>query len=488
MTPADRNGAHPADMAEDMPPPPEADPHFEDATPSGYELPEDPMPLEDRAPLPEDEAGEGATASADKQSPWEGLEANAPLMRDRIEDLQGDLARPLLSLAWLPPWMAEPKPEMGHGIGRYLNDLLGGGVEPGFLCPVGAAYAGAGKTTWLTQFADGLVLRALLAARGDLSANDPITPVMLLSELPRKLLRRRAIARYTGYPQRALRDTGSYHHEQAWNAARAALAPGSDLVEARSRFLRTVTPDVPGGWGLRGEELVKRLAEWIGAWVSDLGEQYPGRDVWPIVIVDPIQRFQDPGKNAVEALDELCLALASATRREGWICFATSDTNKQAAAGRERSGDARERGTAAFRGSYELMHAANVALFLDPLEVPEDVPQDFGSLADDPEPGGYLAVGVVKNWEGSSLPARNAWAYYRWTQPLGRFFPLRREAGEAIRAYLAELADAEKEAAQAAKKARQDRRKQAGATQGSPISAAPGLAANDADDDWPEDA
>jgi len=456
-------------------------------------LPHDPMspddlpPLRDEWVVPGGEAPEPGAASEERdsqQSAWEGLEVNAPLMRDDLEGLHSDLGRPVLSLAKLPPWPDVVLPEMGHGIGNHLNDLLGGGVEPGFLCPIGAAYAGAGKTTWLTQFLDGLVLRALLAARGDLPAGEPITPVILLSELPRKLLRRRTLARYTGWPQRAVRDVEHYHHKQAWGAAEAALAPGSDLVESRSRFLRTITPDVPGGWGLRGEHLLGRLAEWIAAWKADLSKRYPDREVWPIVIVDPIQRFQDPTKNAVEALDELCLALASTTRREGWICFATSDTNKQAAAGRERSGDPRERGTAAFRGSYELMHAANVSLFLDPLSVPDDVPQGFGRLDDDPQPGGYLAVGVVKNWEGNSLPARDAWAYYRWTKHLGRFYPLRREAGEAIRAYLSELEEATKEAARKAKKNRKEARQQAGRAGGSRgvSDAAPNVI--EANDNW----
>jgi hypothetical protein len=465
-------------------------PCLEDGAPSGYELPEDPMPLEDRPPPAEEweggcepppaaGPGSGREERADRASPWEGLEANAPLMTDDLEGLQLDLGRPVLSLAKLPPWQADPPPEMGHGIGYHLNDLLRGGVEPGFLCPIGAAYAGAGKTTWLTQLVDGLVLRAWAAARGELGPKEALSPVILLSELPRKLLRRRSLARFTGRPQVALRDTGHYDHERAWEAARDALRPGSAYVEARGRFLRTVTPDVAGGWGLRGEELISRLAEWIGAWKADLAEQYPGREVWPIVVVDPIQRFQDPTKNAVEALDELCLALASTTRREGWICFATSDTNKQAAAGRERSGDPRERGTAAFRGSYELMHAANVALFIDPLEVPDEVPPDFGPLDDDPDAGGYLAVGVVKNWEGSSLPNRNAWAYYRWTKHLGRFFPMCRREGEAIRAYLNELQGAAEKASKKAKEERAARRERASKARvpNRPVAGA----------DWPEE-
>ena len=121
-----------------------------------------------------------------------------------LKDLEEDQARELVSLARLPTWISGP--DSGHGWGSALNDLLGGGVCPGYFIAVGAAYAGAGKTAWVMQIADGLALRNVELLRS--GAPGPLTPVIICSEMAPKALTWRSLARWTGCPAHLFRAGG----------------------------------------------------------------------------------------------------------------------------------------------------------------------------------------------------------------------------------------------------------------------------------------
>jgi hypothetical protein len=93
-------------------------------------------------------------------------------------------------------------------------------------------------------------------------------------------------------------------------------------------------------------------------------------------------------------------------QREGLVAFCTSDTNKDAAKGKN-NGDARELATAAFRGSYKLFHLPDAALLL---ERGED--------------GRSASVSVAKNRWGPQLPDPKACAHFRWNPTRATFTPL----------------------------------------------------------------
>ena len=350
----------------------------------------------------------------------EELEKHAPTMADAygLDELERDRDRAMVSIAHLPRWegydKGEEGKEAGHGIGEDMNRLIGGGLCLPYVMLIGARHAGAGKTTFLCQVLDGLALRSAELVRE--GKPGPLTPVILLSEMPAALLTWRTLGRWTGRDSRLFRagknwkelGIDSAAHAYGWPAAREALAPDGHLGQAR-RFQR-VTNNPPH----RGVDMVEWLRRMMGTWQEALAREH-GRDVWPVVALDPIQRWKAAGDNEIKAQSDLADAIGRAARKENWICFATSDTNKDSATGRERAGkDDREIGTAAFRGSYELQHAADAAVYLNTLRVTGEATTPKGT---------YLMAGLVKNWWGEDLPSPKAWAGFRWYRSTGRFYP-----------------------------------------------------------------
>ena len=328
------------------------------------------------------------------------------------EQLEADRNRRLVSLATLPSWPGGPA--TGHGIGETLDVLLGGGICPGYMAALGAAHAAAGKTAFLAQLADGLALRtAALLSLEDRA--EPLTPVVVLSEMGVPQLTWRSLARWTNRDSRIFRAGKSatqavpgltaLEAEQAFEAAREALTGKLGLAR---RFILSLTPTSSG------PDLVAELGRAVVAWRARLLEAHPGREIWPVLFVDPIQRWQDHSKPEVEALNELVEQLADLVGREGLVAFATSDTNKSSAIG-ERDGDARELATAAFRGSYKLFHLPDAALLL---ERGED--------------GRSATIHVAKNRWGPQLPDPKACARFHWNPTRASFAPFAPEEERAL--------------------------------------------------------
>lgn len=344
--------------------------------------------------------------------------------------LEADAGRALVSLARLPAWLPttggerssdaghgwgedlDHAPDAGHGWGRDLDDVLGGGVLPGYMLAVGAASAGSGKTAWVMQIADGLALRTAAVVRDRTPA--PLTPVLVLSEMPVQALAWRTLARWTGWDARmfrAGRDAAGEMYdaakaEQAFDAARKALAAGP-LAESWG-YMRVFR----GGSG----ELVKALERDVLRWRDALKPVAAGREVWPVLVVDPVQRWLSADLDEVAGLNELAEGLRALADTAGVVVLATSDTNKPAAAGKAEAGGpgTQEWAAGLFRGSYKLQHAVDAALAL----------WRPSRKGEGPAPG-LVGVLAKNRWGGLAAKSGGPPGAWRWSTANGtlRFTP-----------------------------------------------------------------
>lgn len=321
------------------------------------------------------------------------------------DQILADMDRPLVSLATLPKWPGGP--DTGHGIGRELNRALGGGIRPGYALGFSAASAKSGKTMFLHQIADGLALRTALLAK-EKSVEEPLTPVFWLSEMDLAALTWRALARWTGHEQatfRAGRDPraqrGTFTKEQLQGADALRSGP---LAEAR-RFVFQIQPQTSGA------AMIHEVAELVSARVRALEVEHRGREVWPVVVFDPIQRWLDHGKTETEGGNELVEALAHVSARDGWVVLLTSDTVKTTVG----KADGKEppppsvRGQQAFRGTYKLHHVLHAGVYLEP-----------GDKRDNLGAGEVSAYVVINRWGPSGDTAYP----FEFDFPRARFEPL----------------------------------------------------------------
>ena len=329
------------------------------------------------------------------------LEGDAPTLATLYgsEQLTRDNERELVSLARLPKWPGGPA--VGHGWGTKLDEMLGGGVCPGYLLAVGAASAGAGKTAWVHQLADGLALRT--AELLDQNQEGPLTPVLFLSEMRPDALTWRSLGRWTGRNASDFRAGGSHPEREAvMNAAHEAL--GGALGRSRA-FVRYWQGEK------RGRDLAGALANLLRTWTEQLQAEHPDREVWPVVVMDPLQRFRDhAGAGEVDAVNELVATIGAQARRDGWVVLLTSDTNKASATGATTEGrDKRnvlEEGAAALRGTYQLTHEADAVLY----------------LRREDDRSGVVRAHVVKNrWGKLSEPDGKDSPAYTWEGAAMRF-------------------------------------------------------------------
>lgn len=334
------------------------------------------------------------------------LDGAAPTLADQygVAQLEADASRELVSIASLP-CLWDGSNATGHGVGEHLNTLLGGGICAGYVLAVGASSAGAGKTAWTMQLADGLAMRS--AEIVQYGKPGPLTPVLVLSEMSAQALSWRALARITGEDARTFRAGKSAPNTDAVRLAREAarneLDPKSPFGAGR-RFMRTMRP---GPADLDPPRFMGLIARVFDAWTDQLRADH-GREVLPVLVLDPIQRWQNPRANSeIEALNGLVESLGAHAIDGGWCVIVTSDTNKAAA------GKPDEASTAdVFRGSYKLIHIPDAALILRKPEADK--------IGDEPT----LEAAVIKNRWGSALPNPNACARYAWSVRCARFRPL----------------------------------------------------------------
>jgi len=315
---------------------------------------------------------EAASAGASSGGLADSLDHTAPTLSSLYDpgQLQQDRDRRLLPIDSLPlQWPHGPK--TGHGWGAVMNAQLGGGLCPGSLLALGASAAGGGKTAFLMQLADGLAIRsAMQIIEG---GDGPLTSMLFVSEMDAGVLSARSFGRWAGVPFRLFRAGGD---AASWLAsagmAQDAAAAQRELVDPAYRTVGGLLKG-PAGYArtlcrvwkspARGTRLVEEIARCVATWSKALAAA-TGREVWPVVVFDPLQRWTDSKRTEVEGLNELIETIEATAQQEGWIVFLTSDTTKSAAVGAKYGTGTVEEAVGAFRGSYKLMHAVDVAMYL----------------------------------------------------------------------------------------------------------------------------
>lgn len=312
----------------------------------------------------------------------------------------------LLDIGTLPGWPGAPP--TGHGLGEGLTIALGGGIAPGSMTGIAAPKAAAGKTALALQIVGGLALRTALTVLS--RDGGPITPVVIVSEMTTRDLFVRHVARLAGVNSRLLRSGPAgallLAREHGMSEADAARMVSSEFQRARdllragiwgwsSRFTRVV-PFVGDG-----KQFLWMLEQRVGKWREQLLRLgYP--DVWPVVLVDPLQRFAGDGSE-IDAVGSVVKGLHALTRKHDWVTILTSDTTKSSASNAGKPMDFVDEGTAAYRGTYQIQHLLDTALYMRPAEA-----------------AGVIEVGPVKNrWGASGSPQKLA-----WDPATGRFTPL----------------------------------------------------------------
>jgi len=321
-----------------------------------------------------------------------------------LAELDRDRNRELIGFAKLPPWPSWSLPydsllATGHGLGAALESYLGGGFGPGEIYVIGAAKAKAGKTAFLMQLAEGLALRSAAVAlgaeglarigeglsrpeqavveavAGELGVYGPaLTPVIVVSEMPADALTRRWLARWTGgnagwfragkTALKGAKPDKADDINEAWKQAREAISSGL-MAEARNDHMIWV----PGAVAREGTGPGWKLGGYVERWRSRLQERYR-REVVPVLVIDPVQRFQTPMENEVSALSAFAATIREWTTGENtgqggpWVTLLTSDATKHTATGKAQAeGD--DMATAVLRGSYHLAHELSGVFVLD---------------------------------------------------------------------------------------------------------------------------
>jgi hypothetical protein len=199
-----------------------------------------------------------------------------------LEQLRAAMSKPGISLASLPGW---PNAEAhGQGLGSELAGLIGE-LRPGDLVVFGGRARGVGRSSVLAQLGDGLALRP---------ATHALTPVVWIVDAPPALWRARSLARWSGLDARAFVDADARAHATLAAFGESEWGP----LELRQRFVAAahlLDED-------RRFDLLAELARWRAELAAAHGQ------VWPIVIVDPVEQLGD----ADQALARLAELAASA--------------------------------------------------------------------------------------------------------------------------------------------------------------------------------
>lgn len=351
--------------------------------------------------------------------------ADDALARHLAEDIGSGLRRMYVeeAPAKLPPSLAEiwerdlgafldPDPFLlrlsNAGMGRNLDQLVGGGLSVGQTCAVVSAGAGIGKTAFLHQIADGVAdanaqEMVLALERG---TSPSVVPIIFVSEMTTRDLTLRSLARRAGVSGRLLRDprgelgsrplTSSVTYGE--DARQHALKAADDFLEA-ARFM--VCVDRRARVGLADLEIAVRVVR--QQWVQQ-GCHVPA----VLVIVDPVHRLLDPTRPEVEALGSVLPGLLEVAQRTDAIIVFASDTTNAAARARADTGKL-SRGDElanavemAFRGSYQLLHLPDVALGLITIRRDDESlpPEDRDRLEREPQGTVYAEIVNAKSrWE-----------------------------------------------------------------------------------------
>jgi hypothetical protein len=311
-------------------------------------------PISEIDPRDYDEHGEPKTSPASWQTSAD--------LASSVSALSDWIAVPALRVSRLPRYNAAI-----HAIGDLnetrnpIDDALGGGVRPRQLVIVAAPQAKGGKTTLVSQIADGLALHTAMALANDrdgrrtydVDDHAPLTPVVILSEMDRVALDKRTMSRWT-------RTQAPSHRQSAGDLLSAAQGLISDPLAVAAFTHRHVIDDaLDVAMGPQAEERLR-------ATIEAVRDAMPAteRKVIPVVVIDPLHRFA-PRKRGTDRLDGIdrddeaalmARRIANVCRASVWV---TTDATK-ASATSDGAGSAH-----AVRGSYTLLHLADAAIRVD---------------------------------------------------------------------------------------------------------------------------
>ena len=255
----------------------------------------------------------------------QGLLKPGPSVGELLEQLAG----PSLSLVALPGWPGADS--YGQGLGEAAKLL--GELRPGQLVLWSGARRGSGRSTLLAQLADGLALRS--------EPEQPLTPVLCISDRPARVWRARSLARWSGLELEAFVDPGRARQHAGLREQLDRFVDGTwAALESRQRFAD------PSGFSTEPALLLDELR----GWRAGLGAER----VWPVVIVDPLEALEDRA-DSLAMLD----SLVTLARDEQLIVLASCDAPNPA-----RSRQLDRRSHARFelrlegdRLSLELLHS-----------------------------------------------------------------------------------------------------------------------------------
>ena len=380
------------------------------------------------------------------------------------DDMEADLAVTPVSLAALPPWRhfdnsSDLISPYGYGMGPWFDASLAGGLVRGSFLSVGALTAKAGKTTWLQQAIDGLILQSSLRLRahfarldgrpladGDLDDGGPILCAFWLTEMEKhRDLARRMVGRYlevdTSFWSRGTQahlapgiQQVSIRYSLDPEAAAIAVSkrvrqwvdnPISTLALMRRLTVNLDPAQIPRpkmrGRGARdprrGVGLLDLTARAIERRVQMLAEEWqvdPSRFL-PVIVLDPVQRFVDAsGEDRLTAINEIVHEARGLAHGKHWIVAATSDTTKAGAGSdKDMDGDPAALAASAFAGSQNLAHEPDTVIVLHAEQV--DPPSSGPRIVEVP-----VRVRVCLCRRAAAGPALP----FRWQPHYGRYFAI----------------------------------------------------------------
>jgi hypothetical protein len=299
------------------------------------------------------------------------------------------------------------------GWGKQMSDYIGG-VHQGSLVGISANGAGMGKTSFLQQMLDAIALRnSWVVEFGEV--DEPLTPVLILSELDKYELKLRTLGRYMEVPYSALRSKRramkmmklSEGEAESFKLKAEQFAKDETLGQRLKPWVHVLDP--------KDREKVRETIESDLFMLKSVTEvMYPAwkGKVWPVIALDPLQRFVASESDTIMGAGSLAIWLRNLCRRNGYIGFFTSDTNKASAAANKEGltlDQAQgQTGVEAFRGSQEIMHAATSAIVLYRLKSDDGNPHNNTRT---------VYASVVKNRDGLDRVGVS----YNWHRPTGSF-------------------------------------------------------------------
>lgn len=268
------------------------------------------------------------------------------------------------------------------GLGRWLDRTLGGGLQPGNIVGLVSAGAGAGKTAFVHQLADGLAKHNAEAVAGAAGSGRRATvwPVVLVTEMRAEDLTIRTLSREAEVPGALLRAPKSWAGRQyepgpdgripardgkELNAGQVAIERAREAA-ARFRpaadFLTIADRTTPLG-EYPVSTLERQALRAADRW-EERGADVPG----VVLVIDPLHRLGAQTEDTAE-LGAVLETVLNITHRNGFVTLFTSDTTKNAVELRTETASStaatlEQRAELAFRGSYQLLHIPDFAFAL----------------------------------------------------------------------------------------------------------------------------